>query len=180
MKKELELIISSTIFPALLLLIFLFAIALLVISGNLKARRKRAWGSTKLIDYEDYHFFLDKASAYRRIFMYFTFLSYLIKAFGVLTTFFIIYSLVDNSFYSKVLLLLSALFDSVSMLFPFQKYIDLFSKCCISMEEAVFLNDIKLKDEAKTDKKALEIEVHEDLVKKYIECEKLLHVENKI
>lgn len=136
---------TPIVYLALILTIIVFAHTLLNISKNYQSDIDSSWKSLILYDYGEYHFFLAKASAYRKIFFFFTCISYVIKSLGILATFIIIYSLIDNGTLSRLLLFLSALFDSITILFPFPKYIDLFSKCSIQMEETIMQCDAKLR-----------------------------------
>lgn len=164
----------------LVLLIIISGFLLLFISMSLKKGLKRYWGDIELIKHQQFMFFLCKTAAYRRILYFFTFLSYGLRILGVLTTFFIIYSLVDKSKFSNALLVFAALCDGINLLFPFQKFVDLFSECCIKMETSILQNNTKLLNSNLTEKNSILHEIHEDLSKTYIECENLVHTQNKI
>lgn len=169
--------ILLALFLILVAILFGFSLFLWTISKNSSTGLKQAWKTTELLKYKEFEFFLAKASAYRRIFTFFTFLSYTLKALGILATFFLIYSLIEITLISKTLLIISAMCDAVSLLFPFQKYIDSFSQCCILMEEAIFKGDIEITHSRGGNTK---YKVHRNLQETYIKCENLLHVENKI
>lgn len=171
--------VTFLIYPTLIVIIIFCAFLLYIISKNFQTKLNHTWKTTKLFECEELHIFLAKASAYRRIFTYFTFVAYLLKALSVVTTFFIIYFLIKDTLYLKILLILSALFDAVSLMFPFQKYIDLFSNCCVLMEESILKNDAKIAGKL-SDDEVLKCEIYSDLQKTYIECEKLLHIHNNI
>lgn len=179
MNESFKEMVISLIYPALIIIILIFAFMLYIISKNFQTKLNHTWKATKIFECKELHIFLAKASAYRRVFTYFTFVSYLIKALSVVTTFFIVYSLINDTLYSKIMLILSALFDAVSLMFPFQKYIDLFSNCCVLMEESILKNDAKITGKL-SDDETLKREIYSDLQKTYIECEKLLHIHNNI
>lgn len=128
----------------LILTIILCGFVLLFISMSFKKGLKKYWGNIELLNHDQFLFFLSKAAAYRRLLYFFTFLSYGLRILGVLTTFFIIYSLVDKSKFSKALLVFAALCDGINLLFPLQKYVDLFSECCVKMEKSILKNNKKL------------------------------------
>lgn len=88
----------------LILIIIIAGFSLLFISMSLKKGLVKYWGEIELLKYEQFIFFIAKTSAYRRILYFFTFISYELRILGVLTTFFIIYSLVDKSAFSNALL----------------------------------------------------------------------------
>ncbi len=179
MDESLKEKVTLLIYPTLVIIIIFFAFLLYIISKTFQTKLNHTWKTTKLFECKELHIFIAKASAYRRIFTYFTFVSYLLKALSVVTTFFIVYSLITDTLYLKIVLILSALFDAVSLMFPFQKYIDLFSKCCILMEESILKNDAKITGNLSDDKK-LKCKIYSDLQKTYIECEKILHIHNNI
>lgn len=164
----------------LILVIIISGFLLLFISMSFKRGLKKYWGDIELLKHEQFMFFLSKTAAYRRILYFFTFLSYGLRILGVLTTFFIIYSLVDKSKFSNALLVFAALCDGINLLFPFQKFVDLFSECCIKMEASILKNDSKLLDVNQNEKENIFQDIHEDLSKAYMECENLVHTQNKI
>ncbi len=162
--------------------VFLIGILLLFISMPFRPLKKRLinyWGDIEVLKYEQYWFFLDKTAAYRRILYFFTFLSYGLRILGVLTTFFIIYSLVDKSKFSNALLVFAALCDGINLLFPLQKFVDLFSECCIKMEDSILYSNLKLSNNSLNNSDMLN-ETYQKLSEVYIECENLLHTQNKI
>lgn len=156
--------------------VIIFASILLFISRSTERGLKKYWGELDLLKHEIFYFFIAKTSAYRRILYFFTALSYGLRIIGVLTTFFIIYRLVDESVFSNALLVLAAMCDAINLLFPFQKYVDIFSACCINMEESILQSNSKIISENKTEI----YKIYEDLEKNYVECENLIHTQNKI
>lgn len=164
----------------LILIVVIFGFLLLFISMSFKRGLAKYWGNIELLKHDQFMFFLSKTAAYRRILYFFTFLSYGLRILGVLTTFFIIYSLVDKSKFSNALLVLAALCDGINLLFPFQKFVDLFSECCIKMENSILRNNTKLLNTNQNEKLNVLHEIHEELSKTYIECENLVHTQNKI
>ena len=164
----------------LIFVITIFGFLLLFISKSFKRGLIKYWCDIELLKHEQFLFFLSKTAAYRRILYFFTFLSYGLRILGVLTTFFIIYSLVDKSKFSKALLVFAALCDGINLLFPFQKFVDLFSECCIKMEVSILKSNSKLLYADQNGKENIFQEIHEDLTETYIECENLIHTQNKI
>lgn len=171
---------SMLFYTILIIAIMIIAIILIFISKNSKIGLKRYWGVLDLFQYEEFYFFIAKTSAYRRILYFFTTLSYGLRILSVLTTFFIIYSLVDDSSFSNALLVLAALCDGINLLFPFQKYVDLFSECCVKMENSILQNNSKIINEKENTKSFLLYSIYEELSKVYIECENLIHSQNRI
>lgn len=164
----------------LILIVIISGFLLLFISMSFKRGLIKYWGDIELLEHEQFIFFLSKTAAYRRILYFFTFLSYGLRILGVLTTFFIIYSLVDKSKFSNALLVFAALCDGINLLFPFQKFVDLFSECCIKMETNILKNNATLLDSNQNGKENVLHKIYEDLSKTYIECENLVHTQNKI
>lgn len=164
----------------LILIIIILGFILLFISTSLKKGLIKYWGRIEILKYEQFVFFLAKTAAYRRILYFFTFLSYGLRILSVLTTFFIIYSLIDKAEFSKALLVFSALCDGVNLLFPFQKFVDLFSECCIKMEKCILDNNTKLSNMHQEFDVNILNNIYLELSKIYIECEDLVHKQNKI
>ncbi len=176
-----NLINGNMLFYTILILITLIAGCILLhISKSLKKGLVNYWGEIYLLKYEQFVFFIAKTLAYRRILYFFTFISYGLRILGVLTTFFIIYCLVDKSVFSKALLVFAALCDGINLLFPFQKYVDLFSECCIRMENSILQSNTKLINTKQSEELKTLSEIYYELSKKYIECENLIHTQNKI
>lgn len=167
-------------YVVIILVLIIITCILILVSMNTKFGLKQYWGVLDLFRYKQFYFFIAKTSAYRRILYFFTIISYGLRILSVLTTFFIIYSLVDESEFSNALLVLAALCDGVNLLFPFQKYVDLFSKCCVKMEDGILKNNSKIVDKNENDRLSLLTEIYEDLSKVYIECEDLIHNQNRI
>ncbi len=163
-----------------ILTIIISGFLLLFISMSFKKGLTKYWGNIELLKHDQFIFYLSKTAAYRRILYFFTFLSYGLRILGVLTTFFIIYSLVDKSKFSNALLVFAALCDGINLLFPFQKFVDVFSECCIKMENSILQNNTKLLDANQNEKTNILHEIHKELSQTYIECENLVHTQNKI
>lgn len=127
------------------------------------------WG-TQNLKICDYYFYFSKAAAYRSIFNFFTALSYFLRILGIISTFFLVYSILEDTEYSNWILVIAALCDGVSLLFPFQKYIDTFSFCSVKMEEVILKNQLENDEHI----------IKENFNNVYIECEKHIHLEQKI
>lgn len=130
---------------------------------------EKYWSSLKL-DLKTFSFYLSKCQAYRRVFSFFTFVSYALKFLGVFSTAFLLHSALNNASFTNSILIISAVCDSVGILFPFQKYVDAFSYCCVIMEKAILESDQLTNDDDRFTK----------LNEAYIRAEEYLHIELKI
>lgn len=163
----------------LVIIIVILGIILITISKSFKKSVQKDWAGFLLLNHNNFHFFLAKTAAYRRILYFFTCLSYGLRIFSVLTTFFIIYCLIDDSTLSNALLVFSALCDGINLLFPFQKFVDAFSTCCINMENCILESEAKLIQNENVSVSLL-YQIYNEFTKKYNECEDLLHIQIRI
>jgi len=167
---------DNKLFIFVIMILIFCTVLLAIISQNAKIGLKHNWGCFHLFGYEDLHYFL--AKAYRRIVTFFTVLSYFLKVLGIFTTFFVVYSLIKTKD-TNVFLVLSAICDSLSLLFPFQLYINLFAECCIKMENSILKSEVYIqKTDMRNDAERCRVKeyIHTILMEAYIECENLLHV----
>jgi hypothetical protein len=147
----------------LIIVVLLVSFILLFISRQSVKGLGRYWGDIGL-SIETYSFFFGKASAYRKLFTFFTCLSYILRIIGILTTCYLLYCAVGSN-YSTPMLVVSSMCDAICLLFPFQKYIDTFAVCSDKMEKTI-LNCRTINDPD---------QIFEKLKISYIECEHTIH-----
>lgn len=155
---------------AILILIFFICYVHKISRTNLELNKiKKYWGNLE-IDINKYSFFFSKSTSYRRLFLFYTTFSYGLRIIAIILTLVLTYSVIEKIRFTNVILVISSSCDAISLLFPFQKYIDTFSVCSVKMEEAILKNTL-LDDEK---------EIVENFNKAYIWCEEYIHMEQKI
>lgn len=161
---------NITLFIVIVSIIAIFGLILAIISIPFSIGVIGYWKNLEF-DYKKYIFYLAKCASYRRIFIFFTFVNYTLKILSILTTFFLIYCLFKDQI-TPAMMVISALCDGLSLLFPFQKYVDTFSFCNIKMEKAI-LNCNKLTSNDY-------LVIYTILNNAYIECEDYIHIDQKV